>query len=260
MARRRLRPDDRTLFEPVPATELRIGDVVLVDAGDIIPSDGDVIEGMASVNESAVTGESAPVIREAGGDRSAVTGGTTLVSDWLVVRITAAAGATFLDRMIRLVEGAERRKTPNEIALDILLAGMTIIFRIAVVTLVGFVRYSDTVSGVPVPYKADASNASNLGPTSKALVERVRGDIGAAGPQPVPADAVTTSASGLDPHISPQNALRQVEHVAAARGMAAARVRALVEAEAAPPALGFIGQPRVNLLRLNLALDAAEVR
>ena len=96
---------------------------MLVEAGDLIPSDGEVVEGVASVNESAITGESAPVIREAGGDRSAVTGGTLVVSDWLVVRITAAPGSTFLDRMIALVEGADRRKTPNEIALDILLAG-----------------------------------------------------------------------------------------------------------------------------------------
>jgi K+-transporting ATPase ATPase B chain len=144
------RPDDRSQVTQRSASELRVGDVVLVEAGDVIPSDGDVIEGVASVNESAITGESAPVIRESGGDRSAVTGGTTVASDWLVVRITAAAGSTFLDRMIKLVEGAERRKTPNEIALDILLAGLTIIFLIAVVTLVGFARYSDTVLGVPV--------------------------------------------------------------------------------------------------------------
>jgi len=135
MAKQLLRPDDRVLFKPTPATQLRVGDHVLVEAGDLVPSDGDVVEGVASVNESAITGESAPVIRESGGDRSAVTGGTTVVSDWLVVRITAAAGSTFIDRMIKLVEGAERRKTPNEIALDILLAGMTIIFLIAVVAL-----------------------------------------------------------------------------------------------------------------------------
>ncbi len=150
MARRLLRPDDRVLFEPVRATELHVGDLVIVEAGELIPSDGEIVEGVASVNESAVTGESAPVIREAGGDRSAVTGGTTVVSDWLVVRITAATGATFLDRMIRLVEGAERRKTPNEVALDILLAGMTIIFLIAVVSLVGFAAYSGTSLGIPV--------------------------------------------------------------------------------------------------------------
>ncbi len=141
---------DRSRTEPVPAAELRMGDLVLVETNDLVPSDGEVIEGVASVNESAITGESAPVIREAGGDRSAVTGGTQVVSDWLVVRITAAPGSTFLDRMIALVEGASRRKTPNEIALDILLAGLTIIFLIAVVTLVGLAHYSGTVLSVPV--------------------------------------------------------------------------------------------------------------
>ena len=150
MAKLLLRPDDRVLFKPTPATQLQVGDIVLVEAGDLIPSDGDVIEGVASVNESALTGESAPVIRESGGDRSAVTGGTTVVSDWLVVRITAAPGSTFIDRMIRLVEGAERRKTPNEIALDILLAGMTIIFLIAVVALEPMSIYSGTLLSVPV--------------------------------------------------------------------------------------------------------------
>jgi K+-transporting ATPase ATPase B chain len=150
MAKLMLRSDDRANTKPTPASELRPGDLVLVEAGDLVPSDGDAIEGVASVNESAVTGESAPVIREAGGDRSALTGGTQVVSDWLVVRITAAPGSTFLDRMIKLVEGAERRKTPNEIALDILLAGMTIIFLIAVVTLVGLANYSGTILGVPV--------------------------------------------------------------------------------------------------------------
>ena len=102
----------------MPSTDLKVGDLVLVEAGNIIPSDGEVIQGMASVNEAAITGESAPVIRESGGDRSAVTGGTQVLSDWIRVRITAAPGSTFLDRMIRLVEGAERQKTPNEIALE----------------------------------------------------------------------------------------------------------------------------------------------
>src|ERR1700731_3785495 len=117
-----------TKWTEVPATKLRKGDIVLVQTGDLIPSDGDVIEGVASVNEAAITGESAPVIRESGGDRSAVTGGTQVLSDEIKVRITASQGSTFLDRMIRLVEGAERQKTPNEIALNILLAGLTIIF------------------------------------------------------------------------------------------------------------------------------------
>jgi potassium-transporting ATPase ATP-binding subunit len=150
MAKLLVNPKDRALYKPTAAPDLRAGDVVLIEAGDLVPSDGEIIEGLASVNESAITGESAPVIREAGGDRSAVTGGTTVVSDWLVVRITADPGATFLDRMIKLVEGAERRKTPNEIALDILLAGLTIIFLIAVVSLVGFAKYSATPLGIPV--------------------------------------------------------------------------------------------------------------
>jgi len=143
-------PSDKRRTTPVAAPDLRKGDLVLVEAGDIMPSDGEIVEGVASVNESAITGESAPVVREAGGDRSAVTGGTQVVSDWLVVRITADPGSTFLDRMISLVEGAERRKTPNEIALDILLAGLTLIFLLAVVTLVGFGSYSATQFPIPV--------------------------------------------------------------------------------------------------------------
>lgn len=131
-----------TDYRMVPGTSLKVGDVVLVEAGDIIPSDGEVIEGVASVNEAAITGESAPVIRESGGDRSAVTGGTQVLSDWIRVRITAAAGSTFLDRMISLVEGAERQKTPNEIALNILLAGMTLIFVLATATIPSFAAYA----------------------------------------------------------------------------------------------------------------------
>ncbi|HEY1541740.1 MAG TPA: potassium-transporting ATPase subunit KdpB [Xanthobacteraceae bacterium] len=133
---------DRASYRLVPGTQLKVNDVVLVEAGDFIPSDGDVIEGVASVNEAAITGESAPVIRESGGDRSAVTGGTQVLSDWIRVRITAAPGSTFLDRMIRLVEGAERQKTPNEIALDILLVGLTIIFVFATVTIPSYATYA----------------------------------------------------------------------------------------------------------------------
>src|ERR1700756_3819926 len=129
-------------YRLVPGTSLQVGDVVLVEAGDNIPSDGEVIEGVASVNEAAITGESAPVIRESGGDRSAVTGGTQVLSDWIKVRITAAQGSTFIDRMIRLVEGAERQKTPNEIALNILLAGLTIIFVFATVTIPSYAAYA----------------------------------------------------------------------------------------------------------------------
>ncbi|MDX6804753.1 potassium-transporting ATPase subunit KdpB [Terrihabitans rhizophilus] len=130
------------LVVPTPALQLQRGEVVLVEAGDIIPSDGEVIWGVASVNEAAITGESAPVIRESGGDRSAVTGGTQVISDSIRVRITAAAGSTFLDRMIGLVEGAERQKTPNEIALNILLAGMTLIFVFAVASIPSFATYA----------------------------------------------------------------------------------------------------------------------
>src|ERR1700731_681290 len=130
------------VVEGVSAIELKTGEFVLVEAGDFIPSDGDVIEGIASIDESAITGESAPVIRESGGDRSAVTGGTRVLSDWIKVRITAAQGSTFLDRMIALVEGAERQKTPNEIALNILLAGLTLIFVFAVATIPSFANYA----------------------------------------------------------------------------------------------------------------------
>ncbi len=126
----------------VPGTELRKGDLVICEVGEMIPGDGEVIEGIASVDESAITGESAPVIRESGGDRSAVTGGTKVLSDQIVIRITSNPGETFIDRMIALVEGAHRQKTPNEIALTILLCGMTIIFVLAVVTLVPFAAYS----------------------------------------------------------------------------------------------------------------------
>src|SRR6201991_2321532 len=129
-------------FRLVSGTSLKVGDIVLVEAGDNIPSDGEVIEGVASVNEAAITGESAPVIRESGGDRSAVTGGTQVLSDWIRVRITAAQGSTFIDRMIKLVEGAERQKTPNEIALNILLAGLTIIFVFATVTIPSYAAYA----------------------------------------------------------------------------------------------------------------------
>jgi potassium-transporting ATPase ATP-binding subunit len=134
--------DDQGLTVPTPAYKLVAGNVVLVEAGDMVPSDGEIIEGVASVNEAAITGESAPVIREAGGDRSAVTGGTTVVSDWIKVRITADPGNSFIDRMIAMVEGAERRKTPNEMALTVLLAGLTIIFLIVCVSLLGLGKYS----------------------------------------------------------------------------------------------------------------------
>jgi K+-transporting ATPase ATPase B chain len=141
---------DRATFESVPGAALRKGDVVVCTPGDMIPGDGEVIEGVASVDESAITGESAPVIRESGGDRSAVTGGTRVLSDFLVIRISANPGETFLDRMIALVEGAKRQKTPNEIALIILLSGLTIIFLFAVVTLQPFAIYSGGSVSIPI--------------------------------------------------------------------------------------------------------------
>ncbi len=144
----RLTPDG--LEDRVPASALRRGDIVIVRAGQVIPADGEVIEGVASVDESAITGESAPVIRESGGDRSAVTGGTRVISDWIKVRVTSDPGHTFLDRMIALVEGAERQKTPNEIALNILLAVLTLVFLLVVVTLQPFAYYAGTEIPIPV--------------------------------------------------------------------------------------------------------------
>lgn len=141
-AKRLLSSDNTELYEGVSADQLEAGDLVVCEAGDIIPGDGEVIDGIASVNEAAVTGESAPVIRESGGDRSAVTGGTTVISDRIVVRITSSPGSSFLDRMIKLVEGAERQKTPNEIALNILLVGLTIIFVFATATIPSYVTYA----------------------------------------------------------------------------------------------------------------------
>ena len=138
-------------FEGVAASALRKGDRVLVEAGDFIPADGTIVEGIASVNEAAITGESAPVIREAGGDRSSVTGGTQVLSDWIVVEVTANPGEAFLDRMIALVEGAKRQKTPNEIALDILLAALTIVFLLATATLLPYSLYSVRAAGQGTP-------------------------------------------------------------------------------------------------------------
>ncbi len=150
-AKKLSRPERGAGFVTVSAATLKKGDVVLVEAGDFIPGDGEVIEGIASVDESAITGESAPVIRESGGDRNAVTGGTKVLSDWLVVRITTNPGETFLDRMIAMVEGAKRQKTPNEIALNILLAALTIIFLLATVTLLPFSIYSVESAGQGSP-------------------------------------------------------------------------------------------------------------
>lgn len=147
MAKKLSKPSRDAKINAVVSADLRVGDFVLVEAGDFIPCDGEIIEGIVSVNESAVTGESAPVIRESGGDRSAVTGGTLVISDWLIMRITADPGNTFLDRMISLVEGAKRQKTPNELALTILLAGLTIVFLLVCATLISFSIYSVNAMG-----------------------------------------------------------------------------------------------------------------
>jgi K+-transporting ATPase ATPase B chain len=151
LAKKLRNPRDHLDFENVPASSLRAGDIVLVHASQLIPGDGEIIEGVASVDESAVTGESAPVIRESGGDRSSVTGGTRVLSDWIVVRISANPGESFLDRIIGLIEAAKRRKTPNEIALEILLAGLTIIFLLTTVTLLPFSVYSVQAAGQGTP-------------------------------------------------------------------------------------------------------------
>lgn len=148
IARKLKAPDDLAVYTEVPASRLIKGDIVYVKSGEQIPMDGDVMEGAASVDESAITGESAPVIRESGGDRSAVTGGTTLLSDWLVIRVTAAAGESFLDKMIAMVEGASRKKTPNEVALQILLVALTIIFLVVSATLLPFSYFASKQAGI----------------------------------------------------------------------------------------------------------------
>jgi len=156
LAKKLRQPQYGAQVDAVPGTDLRRGDVVLVEAGDTIPADGEVIEGAASVNESAITGESAPVIRESGGDFSAVTGGTTVLSDWIVVRVTANPGETFVDRMIALVEGAKRQKTPNEIALTILLVALTLIFLLATVTLLPYSLFAVATAGAGSPVTVTA--------------------------------------------------------------------------------------------------------
>jgi K+-transporting ATPase ATPase B chain len=162
---KRLKGDGRE-FDAVPASQLKVGDIVLVETNDLIPSDGDVVSGVASVNEAAITGESAPVIREAGGDRSAVTAGTRVISDEIRVKVTVEPGKGFLDRMIALVEGAERQKTPNEIALTLLLVGLTIIFLIAVGTVPGFASYA----GGSIPVAMLAALLITLIPTTIAAL------------------------------------------------------------------------------------------
>ncbi len=270
--------------EQGPGTDLRIGDLVVCEAGDVIPGDGDVVEGVASVDESAITGESAPVIRESGGDRSAVTGGTKVLSDRIVIKITTKPGETFIDRMINLVEGASRQKTPNEIALNILLASLTIVFLLAVVTLQPFAMYAGAkqsmivltallVCLIPTTIGALLSAIGIAG--MDRLVQRnvlamsgraveAAGDVstllldktGTIAPRlsDIPADAVTSSGSGLDPDISPAYAELQTARVAQRNGLPVAEVAKLVKAHTEGRTLGFMGEPRVNVLELNTAL------
>ncbi|MBI3296697.1 MAG: potassium-transporting ATPase subunit KdpB [Elusimicrobia bacterium] len=192
------KPDREGKVTLVPSGQLRAGDFVLVEAGDFIPGDGEVVEGIASVNEAAITGESAPVIRESGGDRSAVTGGTVVISDWIVVRITANPGESFLDKMISLVEGAKRQKTPNEIALNILLAGMTIIFLLACGTLLPYSIYSVQAAGAgaPIPVTVVVALFVCLAPTT---IGGLLSAIGVAGmDRLIQANVVATSGRAVE--------------------------------------------------------------
>jgi K+-transporting ATPase ATPase B chain len=178
---------------PTPSGDLRKGDVVLVEAGDFIPGDGEVLEGVASVDESAITGESAPVIRESGGDRSAVTGGTKVLSDWIIVRVTAEPGETFLDLMIAMVEGAKRQKTPNEIALNVLLASLTIIFLVVTASLLPYSAYSvmQAKQGQVVTITTLIALLVCLAPTT---IGALLSAIGIAGMNRSPANVVAMSA------------------------------------------------------------------
>ncbi len=197
-AKRLSQPRRGAAYELVPGLSLRRDDVVLVEAGDYIPGDGEAIDGISSVDESAVTGESAPVIRESGGDRSAVTGGTRVLSDWLVVRITSNPGETFLDRMIALVEGAKRQKTPNEIALTILLAALTIIFLMACATLLPFSLYSVEAAGLgmPITITVLAALLVCLAPTT---IGGLLSAIGIAGmDRMIQANVITTSGRAVE--------------------------------------------------------------
>lgn len=214
----------------INASELKKGDLVLVKAGELIPNDGEVIEGIASVDESAITGESAPVTREAGGDFSSVTGGTTVVSDWLKIKIVAEPGKSFLDKMISMVEGASRQKTPNEIALN---------------------------GGV-------SSGSYNYGNSNPELEKRIQKDLDefleehpGLKAEEVPSDLLTASGSGLDPHISPKAAEIQIPYVAENAGLSEEEVKEIVDENTEHKVFGIFGEERVNVLKCNLAIANA---
>ena len=264
------------------SSKLVKGDLVLVKAGELIPADGEMIQGVASVDESAITGESAPVIRESGGDRSGVTGGTRVLSDWLVIRVEADPGEGFVDRMIGLIEGAKRQKTPNEIA-----AGFSLIFLLVCLTLAPFAAVASpgktvvtatvlvallvcliptTIGGLLsaigiagmdrlIQRNVIATSGSNLGGSNLALADNARGRIEALGVSgPVPVDLVTSSGSGLDPNISPAAARVQIPRVAKATGISPDDLEKLVARLTEPATFGILGQPRVNVVLLNVEL------
>jgi K+-transporting ATPase ATPase B chain len=298
--------------EKVSAEALHKGDLVIVKAAELIPGDGEIVEGAATVDESAITGESAPVVREAGGDRSAVTGGTRVLSDVIKIRITSNPGETFLDRMIGLVEGAKRQKTPNEIALTILLSALTLIFLVVLMALKAYgvyqnVDFSTTVlvallvclipttiggllsaigiagidrlvqknvlamSGRAVEAAGDVDvllldKTGTIGPTSQKLVDTVkqrvidyRNENALPDDALVPGDAVTASGSGLDPHISAKNAELQASRVAKERNLSLNTVKVEIGKATDGRSFGVLGEPGVNVLKLNIALDNAAV-
>ena len=218
--------------EEVPGTQLRVGDHVVIEAGQVIPGDGDVVEGVASVDESAITGESAPVLRESGGDRSAVTGGTLVLSDSIVVQITSSPGETFLDRMIALVEGATRQKTPNEIALDILISGMTLILLVAVVTLQLMAVYDKAVQSTVVLVTGHRAGHSLVGIAWTALTAAVMFALAVG--------KTRTGAALSNPVLQTEGRVTLIDGILAAAVLAGLVLNAALGWWQADPAAGYI--------------------